>query len=65
MNAAKKALVSAKNKIAANKTKILGTLAVVATTAAVLQQKGIKQHNEFLKEKDLYDEFYTIDTDEN
>jgi len=58
MNSAKKTLVSAKNKIVRNKTKILGTIAVVATTAAVLQHHGIKQMNAFLEEKGLTDEYY-------
>lgn len=41
-----------------NKDKILITIAVTATTAAVLMRLGIKQHNDFLKENDLYDKFY-------
>lgn len=60
MNHAKKALVSSKNKIVRNKTKILGTIAVVATTAAVIQRYALNQHDSFLKEKDLYDEFYAM-----
>lgn len=63
MNSAKKALVSAKKKIVQNKTKIIGTIAVVATTAAVVQRIGLKQHNDFLKEKGLYDEYWTHEED--
>lgn len=35
-------------------------LAVVATTivCAAIAKKGLEQHNEFLKEHDLYDTFY-------
>lgn len=53
--------VSAKNKVVENKTKILGTVAVVATTAAVLQQIGIRSLNKFLEEKGLSDEYYHMD----
>lgn len=63
MNAAKQKLVSAKNKIIENKTKIMGTALVVTTTAAVLLKIGNTQMNNFLKEKDLYDEYYTPDAD--
>ena len=63
MNAAKKALVSAKNKISDNKTKILGTIAVTATTVAVLQHYGIKSLNEFLDSKGLLDEYYALNED--
>lgn len=42
-----------------------GKLAVagIVTTIAVikLHQLTMTQHNAFLKEKDLYDEFYTLD----
>lgn len=60
MNAAKKTLISAKKKIADNKTKIMGTALVITTGAAVIMRIGLKQHNDFLKEKGLYDEFYLI-----
>jgi hypothetical protein len=59
----KQKLVSAKNKISDNKTKILGTIAVVSTTAVVLHQLGKKQMDAFLTEKGLYDEYYTPDAD--
>lgn len=65
MNAAKKALVSAKNKVVKNKTKILAVTTVAATGAVVLLKVGLNQHDAFLKEKGLYDEFYTPDADEN
>ena len=60
MNTAKKTLVSTKNKIVRNKTKILGTIAVVATTAVAIQRYALNQHDQFLKDKDLYDEFYAM-----
>ena len=43
--------------------KILIAATVTSTTAAVLMRTGIAQHNTFLKEKGLYDEFYAL-TDE-
>ena len=63
MNAAKKALISAKNKVVKNRTKILGTIAVVATTAAVIQNSGIRNLNKFLDEKGLSDEYYHMNED--
>ena len=59
----KQKLVSAKTKIVANKTKILGSIAIGATTAVIIQQIGLKQHDEFLKEHGLYDAFYTPEED--
>jgi hypothetical protein len=60
MHSAKKALISAKNKIADNKTKIMGTALVITTGAAVIMKLALKQHDDFLKEKGLYDEYYLI-----
>ncbi len=56
-----KTLVTAKNFVVKNKTKILVTALVVTTTAALLMRTGIAQHNAFLKEHDLYDAFYALD----
>lgn len=56
-----KALASVKKFYVRNERKILVTTAVVATTAAVMMRTGIKQHNDFLKEHDLYEEFYALD----
>jgi hypothetical protein len=58
---AKQKIVSAKNKIVRNRTKILGTIAVISTTGMVVMRLGLKQHDDFLKEKKLYEEFYTLD----
>lgn len=44
----------------AHKTKILVGTTVVTATVATIQAVGIRQHDEFLREKDLYDEFYTL-----
>jgi hypothetical protein len=41
---------------------LLGTLAVVSTVA-VLQRGGLRSHNEFLKQKGLLDEYYTLAED--
>jgi hypothetical protein len=60
-DAIKQKLVSAKNSVVENRTKILGTVAVVATTVAVIQQTGIRSLNAFLEEKGLADEYYHMD----
>jgi hypothetical protein len=54
-------LISVKNSVAAHKTQILVTVAVVTTAVAAIEVRAIQQHNSFLKEKDLYDEYYTMD----
>lgn len=61
---AKKKLISAKDAVVRNKTKILGTAAAVATAAVMLQRYGLNQHDAFLKEKDLYDEFYALNEED-
>lgn len=53
-------LVATKNFVVKHKTKILITTTVVSTTAAVLMRTGIAQHNEFLKQHGLYEEFYAL-----
>lgn len=60
---AKQKLVSAKNKIAENQTKILGTALVITTTAAAIMIRAKVISDQFLKEKGLYDEYYTPDAD--
>jgi hypothetical protein len=61
MDIIKQKLASAKDAVVRNKTKILATTAVIATAIAVVERIGINQHNDFLKEHDLYEEFYTTD----
>lgn len=50
---------SAKNFVRRNQTKILVSALTVTTTTTVLMKAGLKQHDEFLKEHDLYDAYYT------
>jgi hypothetical protein len=52
--------VKAKNFVVAHKTGILVTALVVTTTACVLMKNGISQHNQFLKDHDLFEEFYNL-----
>lgn len=59
----KQKLVSAKTTVAANRTRILVTALVVTTTVAVIERVGLKQHDDFLREHNLFDAFYTL-TDE-
>lgn len=42
---------------------ITGTAAVTAAACLAMNQEAIKQHNEFLKEKGLFDEFYFMSDD--
>jgi hypothetical protein len=60
----KNKLASAKDAVARNKTKILATTTVVATGAAVMMRIGLNQHDDFLREKGLYEEFYAQTDDE-
>lgn len=50
-----------KDKWTANKGKILGTALVVTAAFAAIEYRALQQHNEFLKEHDLYDEYYSLD----
>lgn len=43
--------------------KILITTTVISTVIAVGSRTGIAQHNAFLKEKGLFNEFYDLATD--
>ena len=56
-------LVAMKNIVKRNQTRILVTTTVVATAVAVAMKAGLNQHDEFLREHDLYDEYYRPDTD--
>lgn len=46
-----------KNFLQKHKTKLLASGLVLATTAAVVQRAGNKQKEEFLRDKDLLDEY--------
>ena len=61
MNSVKKKLVSAKNKVVENRTKIMAYALVFTTTTALVQQIGIRSLNKFLEEKGLLDEYYHMD----
>lgn len=52
-------LNSVKNTIVRNRGRILLTTTAVLAGAVVLQRTGLKQHDDFLKEHDLYETFYT------
>lgn len=54
-------VASIKKFWADNKGHILGTALVITTTAVALQRVGLRQHDDFLKERGLYDEFYVTD----
>ena len=54
-----KTYASTVNFVRRNKTRILVGALAATTTAAVLTRIALKEHDEFLKEHDLYDEYYT------
>jgi hypothetical protein len=58
MNPVKKTAVATKNFVVRHKT----TVAVATTVAVmtVINKKALNQHDEFLKDHDLYDEFYNL-----
>lgn len=58
MNKIQQKLVSTKNAIVANQNKILKITVVTLAGAVTIQRIGLKQHDEFLKENGLYEEFY-------
>lgn len=60
MNNIKKAADSAKKFVVQHKTALSVSTAVAVTAVAVRKLDGtaLAQHNEFLKEKGLFDEFY-------
>lgn len=49
-----------KNVLKKHERKILIATTVVSTTSAVLMKTGLAQHNAFLKEHGLFDEFYGL-----
>lgn len=53
----------AKNAVVRHKTKIAvaATAVVTATVCVAMNRSEIKQHDEFLKNHGLYDEYYAID----
>lgn len=56
------AVTRIKNAVVKYERPILITTTAVSVTAAVLMRKGIAQHNEFLKEHGLYEQFYALAT---
>lgn len=64
MNETKQSPVAAlKSAWRKHERKVLIAATVVSTTAAVLMKSGVAQHNAFLKEHGLYEQFYNL-TDE-
>lgn len=53
-------VVRLKNFYLKHERLILVTTTVVSTTSAVLMRTGIAQHNEFLKQHGLYEQFYAL-----
>lgn len=55
-NLAQRAVAAVKK----HERKIWVAATVTSTTAAIVFRTGIHQHNDFLRERGLYDEFYTL-----
>lgn len=62
-DAIKQKFNSTKTFVVENKKQILG--ATAAITVIAIQARGISNLNKFLKEKDLYDEYYFMSDEEN
>lgn len=58
MNALKTKATNAVAAVKRNERRILLSALGVVTTIAALEQAGIRQHNDFLSEKGLFEEFY-------
>lgn len=61
MNHIEKATASAKNFVVRHKTKL--AVAATATVCYAIHKSALDQHNEFLKEHGLYEQFYTPEED--
>lgn len=48
------------NGVRKHERKILITTTVISTAAAVMMRSGLAQHNAFLKEHGLYEQFYAL-----
>lgn len=59
MNNIKKAVASSKKFVADHKVAIAVT--VTAVTCLAINRAALRQHNDFLKEHDLYDSYYALD----
>lgn len=57
MNTIEKAKTSTKNFVVKHKTAL--TVAATTTVCFVVHRVAINQHNDFLKEHGLYEQFYT------
>lgn len=53
-----KIVESTKSFVRRNKTRVLITTTAISTAVAVVQYKAVNQHNEFLKDHDLYAEYH-------
>lgn len=58
-------VVKLRNFLARNKTKLLASGLVITTTYALLLMRNKNEWDKFLKDHDLYDEYYTPDADES
>lgn len=53
-------VINAKNFVVKHKIAILVYALIFTTSTTVAMRHGLAQHNAFLKEHDLYEEFYAL-----
>lgn len=59
----KKSLARVKEFWSDHKVAIMTTTLVAASTTIMVQGRALQEHNKFLKEKGLYDEYYDMSFD--
>lgn len=63
MNHLKNKAIATKAAVLRHERKILLSALAVTSTVAVLEQFGIRQHNDFLRTEGLFDKFYSPEED--
>jgi len=58
----KKTIAKTQDFVHRNRNAII--VGAITTSVIVLQHQGIKSLNEFLKDKDLFDEYYFVDEED-
>lgn len=56
----RKQIESAKQFVADHKNVIIALAIVIPTSVAIVQHAGLKSHDNFLRENNLYDEYYAM-----
>jgi hypothetical protein len=56
----KKIANSTKKFVIENRAALMGIVTGIAVTSAIISRIALSQHEDFLKEHDLYEEFYNL-----